>query len=370
MPFTAIYGLPGRGKSLFMLQYGLRLANQYEMRLVTNFYLEPLSLAYYCKVHNLTWLWNNLSKGVVYYVSASKNFTQFLQIKNAIILLDEMGLYAPAAQHWTLPPEAYNAIANNRKCNQHIIFAAQYPHQVHNSVNEICTDVIYCEGKAIWDKKLRNDKLIFKDAHAFDPPQFQIWFRDPKLRKNPIKVMVLAKKHWKGVLSCSDHLTFKCYDSFALIERESQSRSYAKLTYEYKPYLVEDFLEHSLAELPSNITFAEIEAMTTNLASQNDKKRKRISDAYDSLPFIAWKIEGQIPFPGPHPLTGRFTFLWGFPAVLYEKIKFLDLRVTREFSNWQRLGKDEKVMFLDSLKFMRNFVIGTFSVFFLISIFT
>jgi DNA replication protein DnaC len=29
MPFTAIYGLPGRGKSLLMLQHGLKIAEKY-----------------------------------------------------------------------------------------------------------------------------------------------------------------------------------------------------------------------------------------------------------------------------------------------------------------------------------------------------
>jgi DNA replication protein DnaC len=37
VPFTAIYGLPGRGKSLLMLQRGLKLANKYHLRVVSNF---------------------------------------------------------------------------------------------------------------------------------------------------------------------------------------------------------------------------------------------------------------------------------------------------------------------------------------------
>jgi len=42
MPVTAIYGLPGRGKSLLMLQRGLKLAEKYRLRLVTNFQLDPI----------------------------------------------------------------------------------------------------------------------------------------------------------------------------------------------------------------------------------------------------------------------------------------------------------------------------------------
>jgi len=86
MPFTAIYGLPGRGKSLLMLQHGLRIAEKYKLRLVTNFNLDPLPLAYYCKINNLKWLWQNIPKGIIYYVSSNKNFAQFLQIQRAVIL--------------------------------------------------------------------------------------------------------------------------------------------------------------------------------------------------------------------------------------------------------------------------------------------
>jgi hypothetical protein len=75
-------------------------------------------------------------------VSSNKNFAQFLQIQDAVILLDEMGLYAPSCQSWTLPPEAHNAVANNRKRLQHILFTAQYPAQIHSSIHKICSEIL------------------------------------------------------------------------------------------------------------------------------------------------------------------------------------------------------------------------------------
>jgi hypothetical protein len=145
MPFTAIYGLPGRGKSLLIVQHGLRIAKKYRLRFVSNFLLDPVKLAYYCKVNNYKWLFDNIPNGIFYYVSANKNFAQFLQIKDSVILLEEMGLYGSSAQHWTLPPEAFNAVANNRKRAQHIIYAAQYPSQIHSSIHQVCSDILYAE---------------------------------------------------------------------------------------------------------------------------------------------------------------------------------------------------------------------------------
>jgi hypothetical protein len=72
VPFTAIYGLPGRGKSLLMLQRALLLAEKYGLRIVSNFQLDPIQLAYYCKINNYKWLMGNIPKGIIYYVSANQ----------------------------------------------------------------------------------------------------------------------------------------------------------------------------------------------------------------------------------------------------------------------------------------------------------
>lgn len=66
MPFTAIYGLPGRGKSLLMLQPGLTIAEKYKLKLVTNFLLDPLNIAYNCKINNWKLLWKNIPTGIIY----------------------------------------------------------------------------------------------------------------------------------------------------------------------------------------------------------------------------------------------------------------------------------------------------------------
>lgn len=362
MPFTAIYGLPGRGKSLLMLQHGLRIAEKYHLKLVTNFCLDPLNLAYYCKINNLTWLWENIPKGIVYYVSANKNFAQFLQIKNAVILLDEMGLYAPSAQSWTLPPEAFNAVANNRKRAQHIVYAAQYPSQVHSSIHQICSDILYAEGVAIWDNELRNDRLIFKDVHLFMPSEFEVWFRDPKIRKNPVKVWVLATKHWKGVINCHDAQTFRVYDSFGLLEEQDleASKFAEKVDFGYYPYIIDSgsSIEMSSAEMiEAGYTFKEVEEKLDEYYKAERFKKKRIYEASTNIPFVAWKLQGVIPFPGPHCFQKQLITFWNLlPAVSYPGLKKIDLLITKEWLIWQSMDNSLK----DSYKFAWNFLVGLF----------
>jgi len=370
MPFTAIYGLPGRGKSLLMLQHGLEIAEKYQLRIVTNFCLDPLNLAYYCKINNYKWLWENLPKGIVYYVSANKNFAQFLQIKNAVILLDEMGLYAPSAQSWTLPPEAFNAVANNRKRAQHIVYAAQYPSQVHSSIHQICSNILYAEGLAVWDDKLKNERLMFKDVHLFQPAEFEVWFRDPKIRKNPVKVWVLALKHWKGIINGLDAQTFRVYDSFGLLEEQDlEASKFANSSdFGYAPYIIDSasFLEISSGDLvEAGRTFKEIEDILDTFYKAERFKKKKIYEANNNSPFVAWKLQGEIGFPGPHPLQKYIFRLWQlFPAATYPGLKRLDLRCSQEFMNWDAMPQSDRDnlrgFFITAASFIFAFLIFSF----------
>lgn len=367
MPFTAIYGLPGRGKSLLMLQHGLKIAEKYQLRLVTNFCLDPLNLAYFCKINNYSWLFDNLPNGIVYYVSANKNFAQFLQIKNAVILLDEMGLYAPSAQSWTLPPEAFNAIANNRKRAQHIVYAAQYPSQVHSSIHQICSEILYAEGVAIWDNKLKNDRLLFKDVHLFGPSEFEVWFRDPKIRKNPVKVWVLAMKHWKGIINSMDAQTFRVYDSFALLEEQDleASKIAQKATFGYYPYIVDS---GSSVEISSDAvlqdygySFSEVESKLDEFYKADRYKKKRVYEASGNYPFVAWKLQGQVPFPGVHYFQKHLIYFWQLlPAVSYQGLKKLDLLITRECLTWKSMDNQTKSNYKFVVSFILGFVIWLF----------
>ena len=331
-----------------MLQHGLEIAEKYQLRIVTNFCLDPLNLAYYCKINNYKWLWENIPKGIVYYVSANKNFAQFLQIKSAVILLDEMGLYAPSAQSWTLPPEAFNAVANNRKRAQHIVYCAQYPSQVHSSIHQICSNILYAEGMAVWDDKLKNERLMFKDVHLFLPAEFEVWFRDPKTRKNPVKVWVLALKHWKGIINALDAQTFRVYDSFGLLEEQDlEASKFANVSdFGYAPYIIDSAssLEISSSDLiEAGSTFKEIEEILDTFYKAEKFKKKKIYEANNNYPFVAWKLQGEIGFPGPYPLQKYIFRLWQLlPAAAYPGLKRLDLRCSREFTNWDAIPQIDR----------------------------
>ncbi|HEY9298200.1 MAG TPA: hypothetical protein VIQ31_17950, partial [Phormidium sp.] len=68
-------------------------------------------------------------------------------------------------------------------------------------------------------------------------------------------------------------------------------------------------------------------------------KKKRIYEASNTLPFIAWKLEGDIGFPGPHHFQKKFIPLWNMlPAASYQGLKKIDLKITRQFILWDKLN--------------------------------
>lgn len=258
-----------------------------------------------------------------------------------------MGLYAPSAQSWTLPPEAFNAVANNRKRCQHIVYAAQYPSQVNSSIHQICSNILYAEGLAVWDDKLKNERLMFKDVHLFQPAEFEVWFRDPKIRKNPVKAWVLALKHWKGIINAFDAQTFRVYDSFGLLEEQDLDASkFANVSdFGYAPYVIDSASrEISSADMiEAGRSFKEIEDILDTFYKAEKFKKKKIYEANNNHPFVAWKLQGEIPFPGSHPFQKYIFRLWQlFPAAAYPGLLRLDLRCTQEFMNWDAMSQVDR----------------------------
>ena len=202
--------------------------------------------------------------------------------------------------------------------------------------------ILYAEGLAVWDDKLKNERLMFKDVHLFQPAEFEVWFRDPKIRKNPVKAWVLALKHWKGVINALDAQTFLVYDSFALLEEQDLDASkFVNVSeFGYAPYVIDSSSrEISSADMiEAGSTFQQIEDILDTFYKAEKFKKKKIYEANNNHPFVAWKLQGEIPFSGSHPLQKYIFRLWQLlPAATYPGLKRLDLRCTQEFIIWDAM---------------------------------
>jgi hypothetical protein len=232
MGISAIYGLPGRGKSLFSTFYGFYLAEKYEKQLVSNFFFQPEKVAQYCKLMNYQWLLNNLDKGIIHYISCEDSLSEILSIKDSIILLDEAAIYLPArgSTHNT-PKQLMKDLCQVRHDSQYLIYICQNEKQVDSFLRNLTEEIFHCNGISVWDKKLRNQKLIYKITHLFTVDKYEQWLADPKLRKNPLKTKVLATKSWTGVLTTADMFLFSLYDSFNRLEDQTLELNQGELGY-------------------------------------------------------------------------------------------------------------------------------------------
>lgn len=167
----------------------------------------------------------------------------------------------------------------------------------------------------MWDSQLKNEKLIFKDVHLFQPAEFEVWFRDPKTRKNPVKVWVLALKHWKGIINGLDAQTFRVYDSFGLIEEQNldASKFANNSDFGYAPYVIDSASSREISSadmIDAGRTFQEIEDILDTFYQAEKFKKKKIYEVNNNYPFVAWKLQGEIPFSGCHPLQKYIFKFW------------------------------------------------------------
>lgn len=231
MGISAVYGLPGKGKSSFQVFYGLFLAEKYQKKLVSNFLFNPIRLAYYCKLMGYTWLFANLHKGIIYYISCDDSLDKILSIKDCVVLLDEAGIYLPARGFASTPKSLLKDFCQVRHDSQYLIYSSQSERQVDIALRNLTEEVFWCNGISLWDANLRNEKLISKTVRRFTCDAFEQFLSDPKLRKNPIKVRMLSNKSWTGLLKASDKYIFELYDSFGRLEAQNKSQTSKYLAY-------------------------------------------------------------------------------------------------------------------------------------------
>ncbi|MEG4855736.1 hypothetical protein QUB10_33365, partial [Microcoleus sp. B5-D4] len=129
-------------------------------------------------------------------------------------------------------------------------------------------------------------------------------------------------------------------------------------TFGYQPYIIDSACSLELSAqnlLDEGHTFDEIEQKLDQYYKADRFKKKRIYEASNNYPFVAWKLEGQIPFPGPHIFQKKLISLWNMlPAASYPGLKKLDLRITKECLTWDKLDRESQ----EGYKIMLRLVIG------------
>ncbi|NES65600.1 MAG: hypothetical protein F6K24_10230 [Okeania sp. SIO2D1] len=228
MSIAAIYGKQRRGKSLFAVYYGLFLAQKYQKRLVANFPLKPMEVALYCRLMNYTWLSSHLGRGIIHFVRVNDtaDLIRLFKLPDAVIVFDEAAVYLPSrGSTYNTPTALREAFVQVGHDFQHLLFIAQNQEQVDSALRSQAEEVFHCSGTLRYSHLLRNDALLFKTVHRFEPDGYEVYNRDPKIRRNPLKVRILANKSWTGFLKASDAFIFRLYDSFIKLSSQKSDGS-------------------------------------------------------------------------------------------------------------------------------------------------
>jgi Zonular occludens toxin (Zot) len=220
MPISGIYGLPGKGKTQFSLEIGIQLAEEYQYKLITNFPINPIYLARYLQLKRYNFLLTNIHKQFIYCpIMTQKDLTFCLdEYKESIIIFDELHIILPARSHNQTNRDVISAFSQCRHQKQHIFYVCQNHLQIDSFIRNIADDFYHCNGMTKFNLKLKMDKLIIKNVTSFTPESYEIFLKDPKIKRNPIKCKLLGKKQWQRILNKFDILLFKMYNSFEKVE--------------------------------------------------------------------------------------------------------------------------------------------------------
>jgi len=214
-----VYGKPGSSKSHFSIYYSLYLANKLKKKnLVTNFPVHPDYLLEYCRYMGYEWLSRNL---ICRYISLEDGGINYLlSFPNSVVIYDESALYSTArgsAASTTRNSNFLKYLTQVRHMKSILLCVSQNPEQIDSAIKNLAEEIIYCSGLSRHDSQLECKKMVWRYVYFFTPENFQIWYSNPKLRKNPVKSKMLSIKIFSGFMRICDTAIFNIYSSFDLI---------------------------------------------------------------------------------------------------------------------------------------------------------
>ena len=232
---SAVHGYPGSGKSRFAIWYCLELAEKYQKRIVANFPFNLPNLAKYCRLMNYRWLVENLDRKIIIYVPTLGNkedIISFFAFPDSILLWDEVAKDLPSrGSTYNTPRKVIEALVEIRHERQYLIYISQNDKQIDSQLRNLTEEYYHCIGILTYSRQLRSEQMVMKTVHRFLPDNYQVYLGDPKVRRNPIKVKILAAKSWRGFLNGCDVLLFDLYESLKKLESQSVGSSNFPLAY-------------------------------------------------------------------------------------------------------------------------------------------
>lgn len=189
-----IVGEFGSGKSLFAVEHCLALAERYRKAIVTNFSFDIPQLLRYCEMKGYTWIpklvrWRRI---IVHPCRSCAELDAALSYRNSIILIDEAGIFLNARSWSRVSQDFLSSLVQCRKDGNFLIFVCHFLEQVDKQLRENVQEFIECRALTIYDRRLKNDRILIRWRHHFKPRRYHQWIENMQARNNMFLTWLMA----------------------------------------------------------------------------------------------------------------------------------------------------------------------------------
>jgi hypothetical protein len=173
----------GVGKTLSLVQQGLKIANHRKRRIVANFSCNYKYLKEYCKIKGYNQInWRHIE------IRNDQDLLKLVSCINAIILLDEAGLEMFSRNFKNQSrSDVLHEMFQIRKSKSMIMYSCQYIDQVDKQMKDNTQLWIYCKGFQ------ENEVLYSRTQLAYDRNDFKRFTENPEKMSKIIWPIFLAK---------------------------------------------------------------------------------------------------------------------------------------------------------------------------------
>ena len=323
---VAFFGAQGAGKTLAMIDLGLKLAVNRKRGLVSNLNLNVEGIYKYGVKHQIDWLKQICDDECVYSLIGDYEQDLLFRYPYTIVMFDEAGILLNS-RSWQKNNKNILTEGNQlRKSRTTFLWTAQYADMTDKSLRATVERCAWCDGTSYFNVDRQIDILVWKDVKFFKARQFWEWIDAPLAKLKPVATFLKTLDRYWGPLGEKDKDLFNCYDSHDKIGRT--------IAYPLQPIRVPS---RYYCELPKYYYYQRCPQQGMKFWHDPILRREYEWVEPDSLEAIGYEFMGHFPY-----LMGRRQKIYDYDFIVEDSIESLALQFTGGPANYSGFVRKEK----------------------------
>lgn len=190
IPGIFVVGFSGRfgvGKTLSMLEQGIKFADILHLNIVANFPLNESAIRRYCRLKGFPWFAAN---GKITVVATIEHLLSF---DNSLLLLDEAGVELFSRDYRKTDKALFNRLFRIRHYGNFLFYSCQLPSQIDKQFRDMTHLWLHCDGFQKFDIKMRRSKLYSRSIFAYSPAAYGEYIENPNIEYSKFRRFVLCQ---------------------------------------------------------------------------------------------------------------------------------------------------------------------------------